>query len=139
MARIKTDQERGPIGTWLKRERLSRDWSPERVVEALRDVTGTVIRVDYYRQVEARTAGKLPGPDLLRDFRQLYGSEPTALPEPERPGPSPDTLAIVAAIDRLAAAIQAQKDEAPVWAQAVVSAVLAGRQLLPADAARDAR
>lgn len=139
MARIKTDQERGYIGVWLKGERIAQKWSPEQVVAALRDDTGTVIRVDYYRQLEARTAGKVPGPDLLEDFQRLYGSKPTPLPEPEPVAPdlSAEAQAIVAAIDRLTAALSAQRDEAPVWAQAVVSAVLAGRQLLPADAARD--
>ena len=139
MARIKTDLERGPIGVWLKAERMSRDWTPERVVEALRDATGTAIRVDYYRQIEARTAGKVPGPDLLADLQRLYGSRPQPLPEPEPPQPalSADAIAIVAAIDRLTEALRAERDEAPVWADAVVRAVLAGRQLRPADAARE--
>ncbi len=133
MARIKSDAERGSIGTWLKRERVARGWTPERVVEALRDDTGTVIRVDDYRQIEARTAGKVPGPDLLRDLQRLYGSEPTPLPEPEPPAAalSPDTVAIVCAIDRLTAVLEAQQDDGPVWAHSVVRAFMACRQLLP--------
>jgi len=143
MPRTKSDAQRGPVGAWLRRERMSRGsaWTPEFVVEALRDRTGTAIRVDYYRQLEAGTAGKVPGPDLLEDLVTLYGTRPTPLPEPEPEAPalSPDTVAIVAAIDRLTAALREQHDAGPAWAQAVVAAVLAGRQLLPADAKRDAR
>lgn len=130
MARVKSDQERGPIGTWMKRERLSRDWSPERVVDALRDVTGTVVRVDYYRQLEARTAGRVPGPELLEDLATLFGSRPTPLPEPEPEAPdlSADTLALVAAIDRLTASVDARAREdqarlAAVVAQTVLAAL----------------
>lgn len=143
MPRTKSDHERGYIGAWLRMERMGRgsQWTPEFVVEALRSRTGTQIRVDYYRQLEAGTGGKVPGPDLLEDFVTLYGSRPQPLPEPEATaaGLSPDTVAIVAAIDRLTAVLAAQQGEAPVWAQAVVSAVLAGRQLQPADATREGR
>ena len=141
MARIKTDAERGPVGVWLKRERLAHGWTPEDVVAQLRERTGTVIRVDYYRQIEARTAGKVPSAELQADLERVYGTAPTPLPdpEPEPPSLSADTLALVGAIDRLTAAVEAQQQDGPIWAQAVVDAVLAGRQLRSADAGRDGR
>lgn len=125
MPRMKSDAQRGYVGAWMRRERLDREWTAERAVEALRDMTGTVVRVDYYRQLEAGTGNRVPGPELMGDLVRLYGSRPQPLPEPEPEAPalSPDTLAIVAAIDRLAEAVGSRRSDelAAVVSQAVLA------------------
>src|SRR4029079_16652097 len=61
MPRIKSDQERGPIGAWMRRERIARDWSQKEMPERLATV-GQRVDADYYRQLEA---GKRPGPEVM--------------------------------------------------------------------------
>lgn len=91
MPRIKSDEERGHVSAWMRRQRTQRDWSPERVVDELAR-RGHRIRVDYYRGLEA---GRRPGPELLEAFEYLYGP----LPEPQKtPALGASAIAVDAAI-----------------------------------------
>lgn len=87
----------------MRRERTGREWSPERVVAELAK-RGLVVRVDYYRQIEA--GPKAPGPEFLAALRQVFGSTPEPFPEPQ-PEPSSDAD-LAAAIRQLAEAIRDQ-------------------------------
>lgn len=106
MPRTKSDEERGYIAAWMRRERTRLGWSPEQVVEALAD-DGTRIRADYYRQLEAGTGGKRPGPELLIALVKLFRSEPEPFPEPPAPELDSDLAALIASNERLAAATAA--------------------------------
>ncbi len=90
MPRIKSDQERGPIGAWMRRERTARDWSQKEMPERLATV-GQRVDADYYRQLEA---GKKPGPEVMDALQRLFGSEPQPLPEPV----GDDMAALIAAL-----------------------------------------
>lgn len=102
MPRVKSDAERGYIGVWMRHERMSRGWAPERVVDELAS-RGQRIRVDYYRALEA---GKKPGPELLTALRDLYGNEPEPLPVP-----APESDPIAAAIRELTAEVRLSRQE----------------------------
>lgn len=78
---MKTDADRGYIGAWMRRERLRRDLSDVAVVGLLAE-QGHAIRVDYYRQLEAGTGGKRPGPELLEAMERVFESAPIQPPEP---------------------------------------------------------
>jgi hypothetical protein len=69
---MKSDAERGPVGAWLRRERMGRKWSVDRVVQELTD-GGYPVSAVYYRQVEA---GRKAGPALVSAAVRLFGSEP---------------------------------------------------------------
>jgi transcriptional regulator with XRE-family HTH domain len=92
MPRVKPDSERGYVGAWMRRERLARGWSETQVVEAL----PVKIRPDYYRQVEAGSGGKRPGPELLLALMELFGSRPEPFAQEEAPAPTADFAALVA-------------------------------------------
>lgn len=95
MPRLKTDEERGYIGAWMRRERESRNWTQDEMPQRLAPL-GYSVRADYYRQVEA---GKKPGPDFLATLVRLFGSEPQPFPaKSEAPTSSSDIGALVAAI-----------------------------------------
>lgn len=107
----------------MRRERLSREWSPEEVVERLA-ADGYVVRVDYYRQIEA--GPKMPGEPFLRALQDLFDSKPEPLPPPA-PAPEADLAAAIreqaAAIGRLADALAAQQEHPPEWADALARAL----------------
>lgn len=100
MPRIKSDQERGYIAAWMRRERIARGWSQKDMPDRLSTV-GYPIKDDYYRQVEA---GKKPGPDLLDALQRIFGSEPEPPAQQEAATPSVDMAALVAELRAQAAA-----------------------------------
>lgn len=100
MPRIKSDQERGYIAAWMRRERIARGWSQKEMPSRLATV-GFDVEYDYYRQIEA--GPKHPGPDFLDALRRLFGSEPEPFPEPTTP--VADLAALVARLDRQAGVI----------------------------------
>lgn len=51
-ALVKTPEERGPIGNWAREQRLSRDWTPEELVERLARV-GPRLKASSYRGIES--------------------------------------------------------------------------------------
>jgi transcriptional regulator with XRE-family HTH domain len=112
MPRIKTDQERGYVAAWMRRERSARGWSQKDMPSRLATV-GFPVEADYYRQIEA--GPKMPGPDFLGALKRLYGSEPEPLPAPQ----SSDGLA------ELAAAIREQNEVSRQMAMAVADLALA--------------
>jgi transcriptional regulator with XRE-family HTH domain len=99
MPRVKPDSERGYVGAWMRRERLARGWSETQVVEAL----AVKIRPDYYRQIEAGSGGKQPGPELLLALMDLFGSAPTPFPEAPADPRTADFASLVAAQTELLA------------------------------------
>lgn len=109
MPRVKSDQERGYIGAWMRRERLrpDRDWSPETVVEMLAS-RGQRIREDYYRQLESGAGGKRPGPELMVALVDLFGSEPQAPHEQAGSGgDDPRIAGLLAIVERQQQSIDA--------------------------------
>jgi transcriptional regulator with XRE-family HTH domain len=123
MPRIKTDQERGYVAAWMRRERSARGWSQKDMPSRLATV-GFPVEADYYRQIEA--GPKMPGPDFLGALKRLYGSEPEPLPAPQ----STDGLAelaaaireqtdvnrqLVTAVGQLALVMHQDRHEAPDW------------------------
>lgn len=104
--RVKTDTERGYIGAWMRRERLARGWKEAQVVAHLADL-GQRIREDYYRQLEAGSGGKKPGPELQAALENIYGSQPLA-PPPDTTGSTDLDAARVAGITALTEATQQQ-------------------------------
>lgn len=90
----KSDSERGPIGAWMRRERIAREWSVADVSQELAAMGETATPATL-RQYEA--GPRQPGAVLLAALIRLYGSEPQ-----EAPSPASDIDRLAAAIDRLA-------------------------------------
>ncbi len=123
---VKSDRDRGYIGAWMRRERLARDWSNRQVLAAL-NAHGVRFTDDaYYRQVEAGTNGKRPGPELLAALVAIYGTKPEPFPVPE-PVPASDLGDLVAAIRELVAEMRLSRAAQPDVTQVVerVAAALA--------------
>jgi hypothetical protein len=74
---MKTDAERGPIGTWAFRERKKRKWKDEQAVHELMLRTGVELKATTLRGIEA--GPKPPSEDVIRALEKLYG---TKAPEP---------------------------------------------------------
>ncbi|TAL40870.1 MAG: hypothetical protein EPN91_12125 [Salinibacterium sp.] len=108
MPRLKSDEQRGYIGAWMRRERKARHWTEYRAVEELAK-RGVTMRPDYWRQLEARTAGRTPGPDLMEDLVGLFGTRPEPPVEPEVKEEPPGEIA--AAIRELVAEVQQSRQE----------------------------
>jgi hypothetical protein len=129
-------KERGIEAAWLRQMRKPR-WS--NVHKAVADFEAETGHKLHYSRWAAYESGSKPIRDEHMDaFIAYFGSDPDVPP----PTPTDSDLAAAireqaAAIGRLAAALERDKEQAPVWAQAVVSAVLAGRQLLPEDVERN--
>lgn len=126
-------------GIWGRFLRIKRgDDTQEAVREALHRM-GRPISSAYYSDFES---GKtVPNEDWQAVFERLYGERPSE-PEPPPVYEQPDLSALIAvldrqaqAIDRLAAALERERAEAPGWAKAVVSAILTGQ--LAAEPAPD--
>ena len=86
----------------MRDERMSRDWTPERVVEELA-LRGVRVRVDYYRQIEA--GPKHPGKGFWAALVAIYGTAPQPLP-----GPVTEDVSLSAAILELVDAIRGQTE-----------------------------
>lgn len=122
MPRIKSDQERGYIGAWMRRERMSREWSQKEMPGRLGTV-GFDVEYDYYRQIEA--GPKHPGPDFLDALERLFNSKPEPLPEPAGSDLAELAAAIreqtevnrqlVTAVGQLALVMHQGRHEAPDW------------------------
>ena len=90
----KDDADRGPIGAWLRRERIERMWRVKEVVAMLaEDPYDIDITESWYRQVESGKAQ--PGQILLLALTRIFESEPDVA-EAEAPAD-----ALVAAIEEL--------------------------------------
>jgi transcriptional regulator with XRE-family HTH domain len=81
-----TDEQRGPLATWIVRQREARGWKQDSMAGRLAE-KGYRVRDDYYRQVES---GKKPGPDFLAALEALFETGYVAPVEPE-PEPQPHT------------------------------------------------
>jgi transcriptional regulator with XRE-family HTH domain len=94
----KTDQERGPIGAWMRRERLAHQWTPADVVARL-GRKGAPILEGSYRGYEA--GPRPPSEQIIRALEAVFGSQaPDTKNEPAEPQ----------GLDGLIAAIQAQTE-----------------------------
>ena len=91
----KSDADRGPVGTWMRRERISRGWSVSDVCRELAEI-GEPVTPATLRQYEA--GPREPGVLLMGALVHLYGSQP------ERAAAPPSD------IDRLADAINRLTD-----------------------------
>lgn len=93
----KRDAERGPIGSWMRSERVARGWSVADVSHELA-AAGAPVSQATIRQYEA--GPRQPGVALLGALVDLYGSEPATTAEQ----PS-DIDRLSDAIDRLTVAL----------------------------------
>lgn len=122
------------LAAWIEAERDRKQWSVEELSRRLIDM-GCDAKPGTIRVWEA-PRGRPPQQATVEVMERLFGSQ-----APEAVSDNADLVAAIhkqaAAIDRLAAALERDREAAPGWAQAVVSAVLAGRQLLREDAEPD--
>ncbi len=93
----KGDALRGPAGSWMRRERVSRGWSVADVSDELAAI-GTKVSPATLRQYEA--GPRQPGAELHAALVRLFGTEPEAAPEHKS-----DIDRLADAIDRLALAL----------------------------------
>lgn len=142
MPRHKTDRERGYYGVWLRAGREKLGWTQKEVVAWLQR-QGVTLNDNYYRQVESGP-GRRFGEDVHPLLVELFGSEPQAFVE--EPQTTNDDLLrrLIEVMERQTLALEAlaqrmseERDDAPAWAEAVVQAVLAGRQLVSGATERD--
>ena len=94
----KSDAERGPVGTWMRHERISRGWSVADVCRELAEI-GESVTPATLRQYEA--GPREPGVVLMGALVHLYGSQPERVAAP----PS-DIDRLAEAINRLADVIE---------------------------------
>lgn len=97
-----TDEQRGRYGRWLRKERLSRGWSPEQVRER---VQGLGYRVGPSSYAEWESGRKRPSKDAVPYFVELYRSEPEPEETPAGPVPTGENAALIAALEAQTAAI----------------------------------
>jgi hypothetical protein len=129
-----TRTERGIEAAWLRKNRKARWSNVHKAIADFEAETGHHIGYSTWASYES---GKRTIPDDDMDaLVAFFGSGP-AYPSSE---PGGDLAAAIreqaAAIDRLAAALERDREDAPAWADAVVRAVLAGHQLSRADRER---
>ena len=135
-----------PLAAWITVERERKGWKVGELSRRLVDL-GCEASENTVRVWEA-PRGRPPKSATIAVMERLFGSEAPALNQ-QTADLADLTAALHAqaeavneqagALDRLAAALEREQEEAPVWAEAVVRAVLAGRQLSPEDATRDER
>ncbi len=101
MSHVKTDHERGYIGTWMRRERKALGWTTEAVVAHLQDDLGIETNVSSIRVWEAGPENHRPGAVVMAALVRLYGSEPVELEPEELPRD-----AVAEAVDRLTEAVE---------------------------------
>ncbi len=70
---MKSDGERGMVGSWMRRERKARGWSVDQTIAEM-ERAGYPVLPAYYRTVEA--GPKPPGPQFISTLASIYGSEP---------------------------------------------------------------
>lgn len=122
-----------PLAAWITTERDRKGWKVEELSRRLVDL-GCDAAVNTVRVWEA-PRGRPPKASTVAMMEQLFGSE-----APAQDVESDLAAAIreqAVAIDRLAQALETQRKDIPLWADAVVKAVLAGRQLTREDVERD--
>lgn len=95
---MKADRQRGALGTWVRRERLSHGWTVEDLAAAVEVQPSTI------RGIEAGT--RPPGRLTVDRLAQAFGSEPPSL----EAGPS-DTDRIVEAVNLVAAQVRGLRDD----------------------------
>jgi len=105
VARIKTDEERGPVGAWAYHARDDADLSDEQVVEALAR-KGHRVTSATIRGIEGGT--KKGSRKLLRLMGEVYGSRPPGEPVVVNGAGSTDLAAVVAILERQVAAAERQ-------------------------------
>jgi len=94
---MRTPAQRGPIGNWLRDERLARGWTSAGAARANLERAGIRVAPSVYAEWESGT--RIPSEAQLAKLQEFYGSEP---------GQSTpvDQSAIVAAIDRQTAMLE---------------------------------
>ena len=98
----KSDADRGPVGVWLRHERVSRGWTIDDVCREL-SAAGEPIAPATLRQYEA--GPREPGVVLMAALVRLYGSEPEQVP----PKPS-DIDRMADAVNRLADVLERRQN-----------------------------
>jgi transcriptional regulator with XRE-family HTH domain len=119
MPGVKTPAERGTTGAWAYQARDESGLSVEQVIDQLQ-ARGTTVTASTIRGVEG--GSKKPGRRLLRELAAVYGSAPPGAAEE----PDEDLLAVIsrqaAAIDALAAAIEADRRSRAAWEKGLLEA-----------------
>jgi transcriptional regulator with XRE-family HTH domain len=98
---VKSDQERGRWGTWLRKRRLAAEKSPEEIREML---AARGYRVGESTYAEWESGYKRPGKDAIPNLIALWGEEPPLELEPA--GGAYDMPALFAKMDRQTDAIE---------------------------------
>ena len=89
---VKTPEERGTIGQWLRDARLARKWTQARAREEIARQTGVVVNPTSYGLWES--GAREPSPENLELLERVFGAAP-------RPPMPPDLAAQVdEAVDR---------------------------------------
>jgi hypothetical protein len=105
-----TDEQRGPLATWIVRQREARGWKQDSMASRLAE-KGYRVRDDYYRQVES---GKKPGPDFMAALESLFETGYVAPVEPEPVAPSstaPEMFDLLAAMAQQTTVVTALIEE----------------------------
>jgi transcriptional regulator with XRE-family HTH domain len=98
---MRTPAQRGPIGNWLRDERIARGWTNAATARANLDRAGIRVAPSVYAEWESGT--RLPSERHLEQLRAFYGSEPV--------GAATGRDAVAAAIDRQTEVLGALVDE----------------------------
>lgn len=130
MRAMKAPGERGPIGAWAQQAREDSGLSVEQVIERLA-AKGSKVIPSTVRGWEG--GSKRPGRRQVRLLAEIYGVAAPGEPEPE-------SLSLVAALNRqaaaleaLAAAIDRDRDGRAVWEKGLLESIreLAGPKATP--------
>lgn len=120
MARVKTAEERGPVGAWAYEARVERELSVEQVIERL----PTRYHPATLRKVESGSSQ--PGRRMLRELAALYGVEAPGEPL----APTTELSELAASIRDLARAIQEERAERLEWERGVLESIASLAQWL---------
>lgn len=119
---MKSDAERGPIGTWAFRERKRKAWTVETAVRELEALTAIALRPVTLRGVEA--GPKPPSDEVTRGLERLYGSK---APEPRPP------ITMADLVTALHANTDAMREVVSLLRETAVAGVAEGRARFEAE------
>lgn len=95
---MRTPAQRGPIGNWLRDERLARGWSSAGTARGNLERAGIKVAASVYAEWESGT--RIPSEAQLARLQDFYGSKPG------QTASTPDYAALVEAIDRQTAMLE---------------------------------
>jgi len=106
---VRTPAQRGPVGNWLRDERLSRGWKQE-TARANLARAGISIPASVYAEFESGT--RVPSEERIQAIAAYYGSSPAESPAEATPAGLSDLIAtLVTAFETQAHAIMSLTEE----------------------------